>query len=75
MPAADEQSGLPALAASPADSQTAPRKKQVKKGPTDEEQLTAGMVKVTYEVDDDFDAADGTGVKRTVWIPDFSGMA
>jgi hypothetical protein len=46
----------------------------VKKGPTEEELAAKGLVKVTYEVDDDFDAAGGTGVSRTVWIQDFSKM-
>ncbi len=44
-----------------------------KKGPSEQELREMGLVKVTYEIDDDFDgAAKGTGVIRTVWIEDFS---
>lgn len=55
--------------------QTTPPKKPVKKLPTADEQIAKGMVSVTYEVDDDFDAAGrSTGVTRTVWIQDFSKL-
>lgn len=54
--------------------QTTPKKPVVKKEPTDEQQLAKGLIKVSYEVDDDFDAAEGTGITRTVWIHDFSMM-
>ncbi|EXJ94928.1 hypothetical protein A1O1_00046 [Capronia coronata CBS 617.96] len=43
----------------------------------DEQQLIAeGKVKVTYEIDDDFDAAAAgkTGLTRTIWIQDYSLM-
>ncbi|EXJ72727.1 uncharacterized protein A1O5_03874 [Cladophialophora psammophila CBS 110553] len=56
----------------PAKVQTGPPRQSIKKEPTDEERLAQGLVKVTYEIDDDFDAAGGTGVTRTIWITDFS---
>lgn len=36
--------------------------------------IAEGKVKVTYEIDDDFDAAEAgkTGKTRTIWIKDFS---
>ncbi|OAP58348.1 hypothetical protein AYL99_07438 [Fonsecaea erecta] len=52
--------------------QAAPPRPVNKKEPSDNERRAQGLVKVTYEVDDDFDAAGGTGVKRTIWIRDFS---
>jgi endonuclease III len=49
-----------------------PRPRVVKKK-VDEDALRAqGMIKVTYQVDDDFDAATGALVMRTVWIQDYS---
>lgn len=49
-----------------------PRPRVVKKK-IDEDALRAqGMIKVTYQVDDDFDAASGVLVMRTVWIHDYS---
>lgn len=54
--------------------QTTPKKAVVKKEPSDEQQLAKGLVKVSYEIDDDFDAAEGTGITRTVWVQDFSQM-
>ncbi|OAL32189.1 hypothetical protein AYO20_07957 [Fonsecaea nubica] len=56
----------------PAKLQTSPPRQVTKKEPSDEERVAQGLVKVTYEIDDDFDAAGGTGVKRTIWIRDFS---
>jgi len=53
---------------------TTPKKAVVKKELSEEEQLAKGLVKVSYEIDDDFDAAEGTGITRIVWIQDFSQM-
>lgn len=39
----------------------------------DEDALRArGLIKVTYPVDDDFDAANGVFTMRTAWVEDFS---
>ncbi|KAI1611384.1 hypothetical protein EDD36DRAFT_489596 [Exophiala viscosa] len=59
----------------PATLQTAtkPKKAVIKKIPSDEEQMAKGLVKISYEVDDDFDGAGGlTGVMREIWVEDFS---
>lgn len=41
--------------------------------PIDEDALRArGLIKVTYPVDDDFDAANGVFTMRTAWVEDFS---
>ncbi|OAL27033.1 hypothetical protein AYO22_03977 [Fonsecaea multimorphosa] len=62
----------PEATKAPRKPQTAPPKRANKKEPSDEERIAQGLVKVTYEIDDDFDAAGGTGVKRTIWIRDYS---
>lgn len=50
-----------------------PKKPVVKKVPSDEEFMAKGLVKISYEVDDDFDGAGGlTGVVRDIWVEDFS---
>ncbi|KIV81082.1 hypothetical protein PV11_08532 [Exophiala sideris] len=50
-----------------------PKKPVIKKLPSDEEQMAKGLVKISYEVDDDFDGAGGlTGVMREIWVQDYS---
>ena len=57
---------------SPTKSPAAPKKPAVKKELSEAQQLAKGLVRVTYQLDDDFDAAGGGGPTRTTWIQDFS---
>ncbi|EXJ89116.1 hypothetical protein A1O3_02180 [Capronia epimyces CBS 606.96] len=52
------------------------RKRRKIQEANDEERIAANFVKVTYEIDDDFDAAQAgkTGKSRTIWFYDFNKM-
>ncbi|KAL2424547.1 hypothetical protein ABEF95_001040 [Exophiala dermatitidis] len=59
----------------PAQQAKPPSPKKIKdEAEADARRIAEGKIKVTYEIDDDFDAAETgrTGLKRTIWIQDFS---